>query len=483
VAEGEVAGGDLPGRSAPLHTVWERLSVLRAGTEALVPRIVDLAALERESAATGLRAVAHDLRTVADDLGDLVLATADFRDPRVPSVRALFDDAPLPYVVTDIHGVILVANRAAGLLLARPPAELPGVPIAGYSGPPPGALRRVVTAAASSAVPRSAYLSLRSPRRSPRQVRATVQRLATGPSGPALLWQFHPSTTAEPVPLPRPAGPERAAAPPRSDDPPPERDALIGAVLELASALIAELDLPEALARVAGVAVRGVPGAEGASVTLLEPPSSGASDERVERADRAQFDEHDGPGMTAVSEGRTVVVDDVATDPRWVVGGPRVAVESGYRAVLAVPLTDGREVLGALTLYGRGGGAAGRTGGGGGDERPGVPRESARRRRAAPRAGVPRGDRPGQGHPDGAARPHRGPGVRGADEVQPAGEPQAPHGGGRPGRVLCPGEPRASGRPLRRVMFNRTVDKGTGLSQNQSALRRPVPAVCRRPRR
>jgi GAF domain-containing protein len=97
--------------------------------------------------------------------------------------------------------------------------------------------------------------------------------------------------------------------------------------------------------------VRGVPGAEGASVTLLEPPSSGASDERVERADRAQFDEHDGPGMTAVSEGRTVVVDDVATDPRWVVGGPRVAVESGYRAVLAVPLTDGREVLGALTLY------------------------------------------------------------------------------------------------------------------------------------
>ncbi|HEV7757046.1 MAG TPA: ANTAR domain-containing protein [Mycobacteriales bacterium] len=351
MAEGEVAGGDLPGRSAPLHTVWERLSVLRAGTEALVPRIVDLAALERESAATGLRAVAHDLRTVADDLGDLVLATADFRDPRVPSVRVLFDDAPLPYVVTDIHGVILVANRAAGLLLARPPAELPGVPIAGYSGPPPGALRRVVTAAASSAVPRSAYLSLRSPRRSPRQVRATVQRLATGPSGPVLLWQFHPSTTAEPVPLPRPAGPERAAAPSRSDDPPPERDALIGAVLELASTLIAELDLPEALARVAGVAVRGVPGAEGASVTLLEPPSSGASDERVERADRAQFDEHDGPGMTAVSEGRTVVVDDVATDPRWVVGGPRVAVESGYRAVLAVPLTDGREVLGALTLY------------------------------------------------------------------------------------------------------------------------------------
>jgi GAF domain-containing protein len=45
------------------------------------------------------------------------------------------------------------------------------------------------------------------------------------------------------------------------------------------------------------------------------------------------------------------VADDVGTDPRWVTGGPRVVVESGFRAVVAVPLTDGREVLGALTLY------------------------------------------------------------------------------------------------------------------------------------
>jgi GAF domain-containing protein len=122
-------------------------------------------------------------------------------------------------------------------------------------------------------------------------------------------------------------------------------------VLELASTLIAEMDLPDALTRVAAVAVRGVPAAQGASVTLLEPPSSGASDERVQRADRVQADEQDGPGVAAVAEGRTVVADDIATDPRWAAGGPRVAVETGFRAVLAIPLVDGGAVLGALTLY------------------------------------------------------------------------------------------------------------------------------------
>jgi GAF domain-containing protein len=131
----------------------------------------------------------------------------------------------------------------------------------------------------------------------------------------------------------------------------PVPDALTAALLELASTPITETDLPTALTRLAGVAVSGVPRAEGASVIVLDPPSSGASDERVERADRVQFDEENGPAVTAVAEGRTVVADDIAADPRWAAGGPRVAVESGFRAVVAVPLGSGGQVLGALTVY------------------------------------------------------------------------------------------------------------------------------------
>jgi PAS domain-containing protein len=384
MAEGEGAGRVHAAPDPRLSTVRERLSALRAGTEELVPRIGDIAAMERDSAVASMFDLVRQLGIVEEELGDLVRAAGDLDDPRVPPASVLFADAPLPYLVTDTHGVILAANEAAGVLLARRPDELPRVPIAGFSGPPPGALRRVVTVAAASATPRSALLSLRSPHRSPRQVRATVQRLDTGASDPVLLWQLHPAPKAEPVPLARPVPPARAASPedrpppewavpadgsavagrsvpperdaaagrsPPVDRPPEDRDALAGAVLELASALVSDLDLPDALRRVAVIAMHGVPGAVGASVTLLEPPSSGASDDRVEQADRVQFDEQDGPAVAAVLAGHTVVADDVGTDPRWVTGGPRVVVESGFRAVVAVPLTDGREVLGALALY------------------------------------------------------------------------------------------------------------------------------------
>lgn len=115
--------------------------------------------------------------------------------------------------------------------------------------------------------------------------------------------------------------------------------------------LIAETDLYGALARVAVATLRGIPEADGASVVLLDPPALGASGARVERADRAQYDEREGPAPTAVAACRTVVADDVADDGRWPRAGPRIAVEAGYRAVLAVPLADDHEARGVLTLY------------------------------------------------------------------------------------------------------------------------------------
>jgi hypothetical protein len=70
--------------------------------------------------------------------------------------------------------------------------------------------------------------------------------------------------------------------------------------------LIAETDLYGALARVAVATLRGIPEADGASVVLLDPPALGASGDRVERADRAQYDEREGPAPTAVAACRTV---------------------------------------------------------------------------------------------------------------------------------------------------------------------------------
>jgi GAF domain-containing protein len=291
-----------------------------------------------------------------------LLVSPDLALSRLPSGPDLFDDAPLPYVVTDLKGVIVRANRAAGVLLGRPPVELPGGPIAAFAGPPPGALRRLVAAAGGSVHPRSAALALRPPRRSLRQVRVTVQRHLAPAGGDVLLWQVHPSATAQP--LPPVVDTTDAASPPSlrslaeqirtaagTASLPPEREALIEAVLELSSMLVRETDVVDALTGVASAALRGVTEAEGSSVTLLEPPSLGATDDRVERADRAQYDEEQGPCVTAMAERRTIVSGDVAADGRWPVAGPRVTAESGFRSLLAIPLLDRDRALGVLNLY------------------------------------------------------------------------------------------------------------------------------------
>ncbi len=46
--------------------------------------------------------------------------------------RLLFERAPLPYVVTDFHGTIRAANRAAAVLLKRPSELLAGKSLAAF---------------------------------------------------------------------------------------------------------------------------------------------------------------------------------------------------------------------------------------------------------------------------------------------------------------------------------------------------------------
>ena len=75
-----------------------------------------------------------------------------------------------------------------------------------------------------------------------------------------------------------------------------------------------------------------------------------ASDPAAEKADKLQIELHEGPGIVAVSEARTTVVHDTATELRW----PRWA--AGMRdlqlgSVLAVPLWTSQSTLGALNLY------------------------------------------------------------------------------------------------------------------------------------
>jgi GAF domain-containing protein len=90
-----------------------------------------------------------------------------------------------------------------------------------------------------------------------------------------------------------------------------------------------------------------------ASITVLGPGRAletvAASDDRITKADRLQYDLREGPCLDAVFTDGVFQVEDLAADSRWPQWTPR-ATELGLGALLAVHLyTD--TSLGALNLY------------------------------------------------------------------------------------------------------------------------------------
>jgi hypothetical protein len=95
---------------------------------------------------------------------------------------------------------------------------------------------------------------------------------------------------------------------------------------------------------------------DGAAVSLMYDGSTrgtfGSSSELSRRLDEFQFTYGEGPCLDAVSSGLPVLVSDFR-DPaelRWPVFG-RAVLDSGVRAVFALPVTIARSPVGALDLF------------------------------------------------------------------------------------------------------------------------------------
>jgi GAF domain-containing protein len=132
----------------------------------------------------------------------------------------------------------------------------------------------------------------------------------------------------------------------------------IGALAGLVSD---SLGLPELLAEVAAFAVRAIPGADGAGVTLL----------RVDRVDNmvealaasapfvAEIDDiqyvtlKEGPCITAALERRTVRSGSLGGEKMWPRFGPRVG-RLGVHSALSLPLLLPGQVVGAINVYAHG---------------------------------------------------------------------------------------------------------------------------------
>lgn len=97
----------------------------------------------------------------------------------------------------------------------------------------------------------------------------------------------------------------------------------------------------------------GVPGCEGASISLLregEPSTVAATHDYAKAAGAVQYKRRPGPCLDAMAQVREVTVAEYAAETRW----PGVSEEmqdTGIRSSLSLPLARRGAVLGSLNLY------------------------------------------------------------------------------------------------------------------------------------
>lgn len=132
-----------------------------------------------------------------------------------------------------------------------------------------------------------------------------------------------------------------------------EDDDLRLSLAALSQLATGQMQLGDALTRVAEFAVQAIPGADGAGLTLLEKNRHDtivASAAFVGQVDAIQYGIEEGPCITAAAEARTVRSGGLESDPQWPRFGPRVG-RLGVHSVLSIPLLTSDGVLGAMNVY------------------------------------------------------------------------------------------------------------------------------------
>jgi GAF domain-containing protein len=99
--------------------------------------------------------------------------------------------------------------------------------------------------------------------------------------------------------------------------------------------------------------VRGLDGWDAAATSLASGThiaTYGATDQRVNRADQAQYDADKGPCVDAIKTGEIQYFDGTSVEPRWRQFA-EVAGDCGIYSVLSLPLRLDDQVIGALNFY------------------------------------------------------------------------------------------------------------------------------------
>jgi GAF domain-containing protein len=122
---------------------------------------------------------------------------------------------------------------------------------------------------------------------------------------------------------------------------------------DLSRVVLVGRTLDDVLTELTSIAVRGIPGAEATSITLVRDDkafTAAYSGEMALAADELQYEEGAGPCLDAGRGGVILRVDDMRSEQRWPHYVPRVAAQ-GVRSSLSIPLPYQDTTIGALNNY------------------------------------------------------------------------------------------------------------------------------------
>ncbi len=132
-----------------------------------------------------------------------------------------------------------------------------------------------------------------------------------------------------------------------------EDGALAHALLEVARRLHGQRGVEDTLQAVVDAAVEMVDGAQDAGIMLVGPKSQltvpAQTGEVVRAVDEVQISEHQGPCLDAIRDNESVVIDDLADDPRWPRFGA-AAAQLGVRSMMSFQLLADDRELGSLSV-------------------------------------------------------------------------------------------------------------------------------------
>ncbi|MCG5434044.1 GAF and ANTAR domain-containing protein [Mycobacterium sp. MYCO198283] len=135
---------------------------------------------------------------------------------------------------------------------------------------------------------------------------------------------------------------------------PSPADELAGVFAGMSGMFLTQQTVDTALATITSLATDTVEGSTGSGVTLLSPAgrptTSAATHPLVRQLDDLQYQQDDGPCLSAW-RARTVVRSvDLPNEQRWR-RWSLMAAELGMRSVLSAPLSVGDKAIGALKVY------------------------------------------------------------------------------------------------------------------------------------